>query len=212
MLEVFKDLTIRGDAAALDRLVPAIAGLLPEGWSRDSEAEERLRDPIAGIQYVFRFVGREELPAVSLFMVRDAESLEVSNIVPQETGSISRAQYNLVVDEFAGFAGPVARNMGLTVLLTADQEPITHWLSTAAADELRRFAVTANKSTGSAHPMDFARWASFLIAAHRERASLDSSTLARWLEEVDHWPEDTAHDLALEYEFARQLLKSYDGA
>lgn len=212
MLEVFKDLSIRGDAATLDRLVPAIAGLLPGGWSRDSEAEERLRNPIAGIQYVFRFVGRAELPAVSLFIVEDDESLKVSNIVPQQAGSISRGQYNLVVDEFASFAGPVAQSMGLTVSLTNDREPITHWLSTAAADELRRFARTANKSTGSAHPADFARWASFLIAAHREQAALDSSTLARWLQEVDQWPEDTAHDLALEYEFARQLLKSYDGA
>jgi hypothetical protein len=36
--------------------------------------------------------------------------------------------------------------------------------------------------------------------------------LARWLVEVEHWPEDTARELAISYEFALGLLERYDSS
>jgi hypothetical protein len=34
--------------------------------------------------------------------------------------------------------------------------------------------------------------------------------LARWLKEVEGWDDDHAHELAIQYEFARELLEKYD--
>jgi hypothetical protein len=68
----------------------------------------------------------------------------------------------------------------------------------------------ANKSTGASHPKDKERWFEFLISAHRTSARLDADLLARWLSEAEGWPEDTAHALAIDYEFALGLLQKYD--
>ena len=50
----------------------------------------------------------------------------------------------------------------------------------------------------------------FLAQAHRDRTTLDSETLSRWLIEVEGWPEEQASGLADQFAFARDLLKAYD--
>jgi hypothetical protein len=45
----------------------------------------------------------------------------------------------------------------------------------------------------------------FLIRAHK-----DAARLARWLIEVEDWPDNKAHALDIEYEFALDLLAEYD--
>jgi hypothetical protein len=105
---------------------------------------------------------------------------------------------------------PAADALGVEVSMSDEQVPITKWLSSEAATRLRRFSNAANKGTGSSHPLDFNRWASFLIQVHRDKSDLDAQTLLRWLVEEEHWPEDTADRLALEFEFAKDLLSAYD--
>jgi hypothetical protein len=75
---------------------------------------------------------------------------------------------------------------------------------------LRRFSRSANKSTGAAHPWTGARWYAFIIATHHTSKRLDTDQLVRWLVEVEHWSEDIAHELAIDYEFALGLLEQYD--
>ncbi len=217
MLEVFKDLTLKGDATRLDRFIVELSESLAPGWSRARDREQELErgDPIPRASpheghYVFEYARRIDMPAVSLFIWRTGETLKVSNIVP-EHGGLTRSQYNAVLDEFTEQnARGIAERLGLEVSVTRDRQPITHWLSEEAARRLRVFSLAANKGTGSGHPMDFERWAAFLIKAHEERAALDSSTLQRWLIEEEAWPEETAVDLAVEYEFGRNILKAYD--
>ena len=84
-------------------------------------------------------------------------------------------------------------------------------LSPRALKLLRSFSTLANKSTGSAHPLDEQRWFAFIIAVHKDGSPLDAGTLGRWLIEDEAWPEDSAHTLTIEYEVARSLLKAYDG-
>lgn len=214
LLEVFKDLTIDGVSAELDAFIDAATAELPSEWSRDEERENQLKKTAPSsdeYQFALSRVASGEIPAASLFMIRSGTSLKVTNIVPKEVGSLSRVQYNTILDEFVEHvARPVADRLNLTIELTPDHLPITHWLSEDAARLLKSFSAAANKATGSSHPLDFSRWTAFLIQAHREHTNLDTETLQRWLIEEEGWPEDRAVDLAIEFEFARDLLRAYD--
>lgn len=214
LLEVFKDLTIDGVSAELDAFIDAATAELPSAWSRDEERENQLKKTAFSsdeYQFTFSRVASGGIPAVSLFMIRSGTSLKATNIVPKEVGSLSRVQYNTILDEFVErVARPVANRFNLTIELTPDHLPITHWLSEDAARRLKSFSGAANKATGSSHPSDFKRWTAFLIQAHREHTNLDTETLQRWLIEEEGWPEDRAVDLAKEFEFARDLLRAYD--
>jgi hypothetical protein len=214
LLEVFKELSIRGDSTKLDTFIDALSERLAPGWARHYEGERRIAEmalPNEERQYAFRCEAKGKRPAVGLFLIRFPHAFSVTNIVPQQSGSLTRAQYNSILDEFADLiARPVGADLGLTIEVTPDRLSITHWLSEEAASRLKSFSVAANKATGSSHPMDFKRWAAFLIQAHRDSADLDSETLLRWLVEEEEWPETVAVDLATEYEVARNLLEAYD--
>lgn len=211
-MEVYKELAIRGDERKLDEFIETVSSRLAPGWSRDRESETRMeRLSPRDRQYVFRRAPAADSPAASLFMVRRPESLQVTNVVPQETGSLTKAQYNAILDDFEERnARPVARRLGLDITLTSDRQPITRWVSTDAERRLMAFSRAANKGTGSSHPLDFQRWAAFLIQTHQEDAPLDGTMLERWLVEEEGWPEETADKLATEYEFGRELLRAYD--
>ena len=100
----------------------------------------------------------------------------------------------------------MVEEIGLKASLSPDEENIENWISEESVKKLKKFSVAANKSTGSAHPLDRKRWFDFLITVHHEHNKLDVSQLSRWLIECEHWPEDIAHELAMEYEFAMGLL------
>ena len=85
---------------------------------------------------------------------------------------------------------------------------LNNFMSEQTARLLASFSHIANKSMP--HPLDEERWREFLIAAHKENARLDESTLNRWLVEDEGWLEDSASDLASQYYFARELLRDYD--
>lgn len=221
MLEVFKYLYIKGDPTALDAFVDEISASLPPGWRRDLVAEgqraQRALLPDEARSYVFKCTGIGSQPAVDLFLVRSAGHYEVTNIVPQKVGELTRAEYNAILDVFVDRAvRPVAERLGLAVEVTPDQLEITHWLTEDAANLLDRFSHLANKSSGSSHPLDAERWMAFLIRSHLDRVAypyrprLDATTLERWLTEEEEWPEETASDLVTEFEFAQDLLDAYD--
>lgn len=213
-METFRDLFLRGDAAQLEDTLAEIDGALPEGWLRDTDAEGRMRAMALSETPVFCFCtpGGGRLPAAAITLHEESPgTYHVSNIVPRQAGRLTHGEYNAVIESFfEHVVRPAAAKHGARAELTSDQEDLETYLSAPAAKRLRSFSTLANKSTGSSHPLDRGRWFGFLAAAHRERSTLDSTTLARWLAEVEGWPAATAHELAAEYEFARGLLAAHD--
>ncbi|MCC6630166.1 MAG: hypothetical protein IT340_22530 [Chloroflexi bacterium] len=214
MLEVLKELDVEGDMVALGAFIAAVAHPSAVGWARYLEGERRNgeRLPLSDERRLwFRRDSMGDIPPTDLFLVCGPGHCRVTNIVPQELGSLTRSQYNAVLDDFAArVAGPAAAVLGLSLRISPDRQPLTFWLSPEAARRLTTFSQAANMSTGSGHPLDFRRWAAFLIQVHRERSRLDAPTLRRWLVEIEGWPEDTASGLVGEFEFARDLLSAYD--
>jgi hypothetical protein len=210
LLEVFRNLAIRGasDDAGLNTFVAELSKLLPTGWKRDRNREKELSRRTLQPHFSFAIAASQGHPAAHLFLMRHGDGLEVTNIVPDKVGELGRKQYNAYVEAFHSICEPVAAQLGLQVHMTSDQLDLSERLTPRAMRALKAFSDNANM--GSLHPFDTERWRRFLILTHRDKVELDSQTLSRWLIEEWHWPEDTAHDLASEYDFARELLDDYD--
>lgn len=210
----FKDLEIIGPERRLLALVEVVSANLPPDWHRDHAAEKLLEgiDP-EGKDAGFAFARdlKNGDPPAGVFLARESERLYIPNIVPRESGQLSVAQYNRILDEFAAILKEHLPQDGVIQMkVGSDSVAITEWISSEAAELLKRFSVLANQSTGSSHPRDFERWAAFLIKVHKESVALHSNVLQQWLIEEWDWPPDRASKLAMEYEFARDLLNYYD--
>lgn len=211
-MKVFRELIVQGDAQHLQQLVNQMNAVLTDGWSRNHEEENRMRSLGADITLLcFQCDERNERPPASLWLAIAESSARVSNIVPSKVTQLTRDEYNRILEEFHDrFVKTSAGGLGLTVEFTRPDQTLEDWVSKKVASQLRFFSDHANKSTGAAHPNDRERWYEFLVSAHREKSSLDSSSLRRWLEEEAGWPPDAATELAIDYSQARSLLEFYD--
>jgi len=211
-IEQFRDLHLVGDAANLDKLRKALIAHATSPWCHAVE-REREAASIAGDGDVILFEhdGADGLSAAGLTLWSRPGSYEVTNIIPLEADRLTHTEYNALLQDFlTRIAGPAAAECGFRVTTTAAQQSLDDWLPKHLADDLRRFSLAANKSTGSAHPYDRQRWFTFLIDMHKANTKLGTDRLMRWLIEVEGWPEDKAIELVVEYEFAFALLEQYD--
>lgn len=207
-MKVFRDLFIYVNRDNTSKFIVRLEEKLGSGWIRDTDAEKRTVKLINDEFFYFTCIAKDERNAALLaLMRRDEQTLYVSNIVPQEPLRLSYDQYNSILEEFyERFVKPVVEEMGLKASLSHDEANIENWISEKSVKKLKKFSVAANKSTGSAHPLDRKRWFDFLITVHHEHNNMDVSQLSSWLIECEHWPEDIAYELAIEYEFAMGLL------
>jgi hypothetical protein len=212
LLEVFRDWELRNpDRSKLNDFIVGLAKALPRGWTRDKGREKELaRTSGTGALVVFRIDPITGLPPARLYLSHDPGVLKVTNIVPQESSELSRAQYNTILLNFQAISQPIASHLDLDIQLSSDRQDVSRLMTARAMRALRYFSDAANKSTGASHPLDHARWLKFLILAHKDGSDLDPETLTRWLVEENEWYEDQAVKLAISYEFARGLLAEYD--
>jgi hypothetical protein len=211
-LEVFQDLHLRTRSASVS-IRDLILSQLKAPWRHDLAREQSVKSYALHQEDVIALVreavgGTDE---VGLVLWQEEGGYRVSNIVPRKVGELGITKYNEVLQDFVmSVARPASAIGGFAVDLTSSRQTPEDWLEAAPAAALKRFSDLANKSTGAGHPRDQERWFEFLIAAHRTSARLDSTQLARWLTEVEGWSTETAHELAIDYEFALSLLEQYD--
>lgn len=209
-MQVFRDLTVRGEPDRLAATVAEIDRSLTGGWSRDAEMDGHLAvlRPGVGPWASYRCEDERERRAATLFLTSPAaDTLHVANIIPRTRGRLKHEQYNRVVEEFCDrFVRPAAAKTGVAVELTADRADLEDWLSPEAAEKRRRFSASANKFAGACHPSDRTRWNDFVLTAHRDRGALGGSTLRRWLLEEEDWNPDAVEELVAEYDNGRELL------
>ncbi|GGZ32879.1 hypothetical protein [Asticcacaulis endophyticus] len=211
-LEVFQDMTIRGPTPNKPALRAALVAAAVDPWSIDLERSAAVaRDAVTSDDVVlFRRDADQDHPGAGLTLWGTQDGYYVPNIIPLEMGSLSFTQYNAVLMDFiTRIAAPVATKFGFTISTTEPLQTIDDWLTPDAALKLRRFSGAANKSSGASHPMDQRRWFDFLVAAHRGGNSPGPDRLARWLHEAEGWDEDSAHNLAGDFESSMALLAYY---
>jgi hypothetical protein len=209
-MEVFRELFVNADEGRMAALVESTEQSLPSGWVRDREAERRIRSTPFASRPIYCFTcDAEGRPTAATLILTEREpgAFYVSNIIPVSRDRLSYAEYNGVLEEFFRCVlQPSTEQVGLTAVLTEAQADLDHWMSHTAAAKLRAFSASANKGTGSAHPQDRQRWNDFVLSAHRDGSRMDASTLKRWLVETEGWSPEVADQLALEYEYGRELL------
>jgi hypothetical protein len=210
-MEVFRDLYISATGERMAQAVTELETALPTGWTRDKFAEEQTRSaPVLSRRdtYCFRCIRETKRAAAMLILAqKDARTFYVSNIIPLDRHQLAHAQYNAVLEDFfAKVFKPYADKAGLVYKLTGPEVALEDWMSAETAQRLREFCATANKGTGASHPNDRERWNAFVLSAHQTGSNLDPSTLARWLIEAEDWPPEIANQLAIEYEYGRELL------
>lgn len=212
-LEVFRDLNLRTLSASVS-IRDQILSHMKAPWRHDAGREEDVKhsglsadeDVIALVRESF-----DDIDEAALVLWQEDDGYRVANIVPRRVGELGITKYNKILQDFIDrVASPAAKAGGFLVDAGSGWQTLEDWLDTGPAEALRRFCNLANKSTGASHPRDQERWYDFLIEAHRSAARLDTGQLVRWLVEVDGWGEETAHSLAIDYEFARGLLNRYD--
>jgi hypothetical protein len=209
-MDIFREIHLRGSTEQVDAVVREVEKSLTAGWTRDAKQESRMRSMSSPDDATFCFTCDQagKRPAATVFLMKRASgTFKTYNVVPHKLHQLSHAQYNGILEEFfRRFIRSAAERLGVEAELTDDKVDLENWMSPEAAEKLRRFSMSANKSTGSAHPSDQELWMDFIVAAQRERAKIDPATLRRWLVEVGDWPEEVADDLASEYEFGKDIL------
>jgi hypothetical protein len=205
------EITIRGAAPQLTRLLEVLDRPLSGGWRRDTDAESRLRAlglPGGGTQ-CFACTSEERRPAAAVWLQRrGGEELYVANIVPLGQRELSDDDYNSVLAAFASqVLRPACAGLDIQTELIPNRVTPEAYLSPEAARRLKAFSATANKS--SLYPTDCQRWHEFIVQSHVEGADFDPLLLGQWLAEQG-WQEEQRQHLVYEYETARSILGAYD--
>jgi hypothetical protein len=208
-MKAYGNLVVRGSERALEDFIVALEKRHAGGWTRHHKREAEVSTAALGKMYCFACTADGARPACELWLrMHSDDSLDVSNILPQESPSLTYDQYNSVLSDFyRTCAEPAAKDVGVDVEFGNADLRLEDFVSAKTAKLLRSFSTLANRSI--LHPLDRERWNEFLASAYREGAKLDPSLLKRWLIEEEKWPEDDAITLAIEYEHARDLLQVF---
>lgn len=207
-MNTFKKLIITGSEDELAVLLTRMRDRSVDGWAW-SEATDYSgyvlshRTPLGG-----------KAAKLCLARLSGGEGLvqyAVTNIVPDSPGHISREEYNSSLEAFlAGFVRPSLDGLQVGVQVDHDDVGLRTWLGEECAARLESFSAGANRLLP--HPCDTERWNAFIIRAHQDRADLPQDIFERWLVDEEHWPEEEATRLVIEYQQGRALLQQYDRA
>ena len=213
-IEVFQDLVLLFPDERRQEICGALRQHAKAPWRYAEEKARLLGENTSKYEKWVAFERElgDDIAASGLALLAKPDGYEVANIVPLELDELGVAGYNDVLNDFVDrIARPASEDCQFNVKITKRRQFITDWVSQEAADALHRFSVSANKSTGSSHPLDRKRWFQFIMAVHRDQRKLDTDLLIRWLVEVEDWDTKRAHKLAIEYEFGLALLNEYTG-
>ena len=206
-IEVFQDVSLTFSEDERTTFRESLQQCARAPWRHAEEKEEKLTQDFM----VFERAPDDGIPACGLVLSGKPYGYDVVNIIPLEVKELGVTVYNNVLDDFLQrIVKPASSRSTFHVKLGKRDPCITDWTSPEAADALHRFSVTANKSTGSSHPLDRRRWFKFLFAVHRAGGKLDTDLLGRWLNEVEDWPQEVVDDLVGQYDFGLALLTEYD--
>ena len=210
-IEVFQDLFLKFPEERRMEVRQVLGRYAKQPWRHAEEREKALTEDEDAM--TFERESKGNIPNSGLTLWAESYGYNVINIVPLEIHEISIDVYNDVLNDFVDrVVQPASEVSGFDIEISARKQSITDWTSQEAADALHRFSVTANKSTGSGHPLDRKRWFKFLFSARRARGKLDSYLLERWLIEAEEWPPDVTTKLISQYEFGMSLLDEYDSS
>ena len=209
-MESFQTFRVTGTRATIQKILDELLERATAGWHR-SAARERSIDAVKDL-FCFECDARLGRPDATLWVSTKDEGtvLYDTTIVPISESRLTSAQCNNVVKSFVtDMLEPIASEYGVHVDVSGDTFEMRDHISGPTEKRLSLFSSAANKSTGASHPSDKSRWLDFILSCHNEQAKLHPEDLEAWLRH-DGWSDEMASELALQYEFARDLLNARD--
>ena len=156
MLEVHKELTVRGSEAALTDFIERLTECLDDGWQRNLEGEQKAKralDSLAGekeIWYGFMWNGDRDSPAALVWLSRTSGIIRVINMLPIEYQRLTTREYNTILENFTErFVARAAQRAGVRFELSSGLVDIRTLMDAATYDALCRFSRAANKDAGT---------------------------------------------------------------
>ena len=170
---------------------------------------------------VFRRWPSDKVPESEVVLNALDAGYRLSNIVPVVHSDRRDVEgWNAVLEDFIDHVVVPALNKTRHQLTVGPRRVAMRDLTSLKGERaLRRFSDAANRSTGSAHPLDEQQWMEFVIACAQAAGRQDrppfvpplsGHLLGRWLTEVDGWTRDIADDLVVQYEFGLGLIQLYN--
>lgn len=205
-MKAFKDVYINTGDVSITDFINKVTDQVRSSWSRSYENEENSKY-LGEIAFSFKRANDGRLPSagISIFQ-KDKSTWYIPNVVPLEVGQLDYDEYNSIITDFYNTclipaASDCDVNVEITTGIISDEDVVGY----ESAKLLKSFSSLANKSTGSSHPCDQKRWFAFIVQTCREHTYVDTSDLIRVLRDQG-WDENSAHKLAIEFEFARDLI------
>lgn len=204
-MKQFRDMYINSNGFDIADLMEQISKQPSMYWQRSKEREETASS-LGEQAYCFERTASEGIEAAGLVIFnKESDIWYVTNIIPTIQNELSFDEYNAILMDFYNFILPITSKNGVEIKVTNDIFFIADIVGERAAKLLTSFSKLANKSTGSSHPSDRKRWFDFILCLDDNNIQLDATILANELMDSG-WSEEKSHKLAIEFEFAIELL------
>ena len=223
-MEIYRELFFKGTSCQLKKFVTDIQKYATGDW------HAKIKEDYGAQWLEFEYTGKNA-PETALTISLDDNiqkgSIRVNNIFPLEDGQITISEYNTVLIQFYNDVVKPYKATHSDVDISQPTDDVfdpTTIISEEALDKLRLFCNTANKTTGSAHPLDQRRWFDFICQTVDDDRIFDAGTLATFLQDESFWGKRSsllgaignsawdkrqAEKLAIEYENACEILTYY---
>lgn len=224
-MKTYRELYFRGTSDQLSKFANQIGDYASGDWKFKGNIDQ-LQDYL-----LFDYTGElVDKARVCIYLGDDILSgeLRVVNIVPLDKSQLSIDEYNTVLLKFYDDIIKQYKkyNTDLNIFGPTDDgfDP-KKIISETALKKLHAFCSSANKSTGSSHPLDRKRWFDFICQTVDDGKMFDYSTLVNLLQDETYWgkkpddfigvmgnyawDEEQACELASEYENLCEILMYY---
>jgi mRNA-degrading endonuclease toxin of MazEF toxin-antitoxin module len=204
--KVYKDLNIKGTTDQISILKNKIIEQIEQSDEWDVDCDNNFNN------FLVILKNQTTSPSGTIFISVDDRELKLTNIIPIDKSRLTYDEYNSIVDEFYNnYIKNIIEKTGLSVqiYISPSQLSIEDIVESTVVSKLKIFSMAANKSTGSAHPLDKRRWFDFIIESFRRDEIIPNDYLYRWLVEIEGWEDEKATDLVIDYENSIELLKYY---
>lgn len=204
----FRDFYLKGSRENLLKFVSKITEYIAGEWKQGTNSMFK-NDFI-----IFDYCGNEVNKASVFLYIKDIDQLrfQITNIVPTKKHSLNFDEYNQILEKCVNECiTPCAKECDLEFDMTSENVELENFMSKESAEKLKKFSACANKSTGSSHPCDKARWNDFICQTFVDGHINVINILGRWLSEEEGWDDEHVSELVIEYEQGISLLSYYKG-
>jgi len=209
-MRTYSQISVQVPEDQYDLFLARVTELIASSWRRDAIFEERCNEISLGSHSTY-YVRKGKRQSDAVFVYAGG-TYKLSTMITNSDGITHKEHSQLVAELWNLGVGPVCKEMQLEGKHTPGKEVKPEeeaGLPPGVVLALQRFAMSANKSTGSADPDDMELWGEFLALLYASGVEFEEHLLDRYLMEKK-FDEEVILQLTHEKEVALSTLAAYD--